>query len=186
MSFLSMLFFASSTMQSPSLEPINNRFTERLDKRGVIVQRGFDETVAAALQEGVNDPLIRLYTHDATRFRNPDLTQRWYENPNKRPTIYSLSDRAIAGVIWFSHSTSEFSSAPDSFAIRMYADSRNRGLAGDFLEAAHEDFTSAQDGSDTWLHVRRDNAVARMLYAHHGYQVSHESKRFLTMTRDKR
>ena len=161
---------------------IENSFTKRLEQRGVFVRRGFDSTIANALYEGAKDPVVRQFTHDATRFSTPDSVETWAEDPEKRPVIYSLADQAILGVIWFSHTESEHASAHDSFAIRMYEGGRGRGLASDFLEAAHVDF-HAQGGESTWLRVRRENTTAQQLYSRHGYQITHQTKTFQTMQR---
>ena len=165
------------------LEPIDNTFSRRLEARGFQVQRGFTDAVAQALHEGANDPVITKYTHDGNKFQTPELVRRWHENPLREHVVYSLADRAVSGVVWFATAPSQFSDASQNFNIRIYEGARDRSLAADFLEAAHEDFTETQGGDDTWALVHRQNALAKNLLLRHHYQIGHQSKSHMTMTR---
>lgn len=166
-----------------ALEVFSNQHVVKLRERNVRVVRGFNSDVANALHRGISDPAITEFTHDAERFASRESTLNWYEQAGTSRHFYSLVDTAIKGIIWFSPSQSEHSDAETTFAIRIYASGRGKGLAGDFMEAAHEDFVSVQGGGDTWLRVQSTNLAAQSLYLKHGYETSYVGEDGIVMTR---
>ncbi|MFZ1301263.1 MAG: hypothetical protein WAQ27_01630, partial [Candidatus Microsaccharimonas sp.] len=125
-----------------------------LEKHGVSLSRGWDESVRDGLVAGAREPIIlaKTPTDASHRFSSPQAAEAWHANIEKQPTLYtlnSLGDTAIGGVIWFSHlSLPEISD--HTFAIRMYSSLRGRRLAGFFLDAAHEDYASLTNEAPTW------------------------------------
>ena len=166
-----------------ALEVFSNEHVIKLRDRNVRVVCGFNADVVNALHRGISDPVITEFTHDAERFATRESTLQWYEQAGTSRHFYSLVDTAIKGIIWFGPSKTEYSDAESTFAIRMYASGRGKGLAGDFMEAAHEDFVSVQGGGDTWLRVQPANLAAQSLYLKHGYEISHEADDGIIMTR---
>ena len=164
-----------------ALEIFSNQHVRKLQERNFRVVRGFNLDVARALHNGINDPVITEFTRDAERFETLEKTLELHEQESQK-IFYSLVDTAIKGVIWFGPSEIQYSDAPTTFAIRIYTGGRGRGLAGDFIEAAHEDFTTDQ-GGDTWLKVQAGNETARGLYLKHGYEISSDTPRGIVMTR---
>ena len=166
-----------------ALEVFSNEHVVKLRDRNVRVVRGFNSDVVNALHRGIQDSAITEFTHDAERFATRESTIDWYEQSGASRRFYSLVDTAIKGIIWFGPSKSEHSEAESTFAIRMYASGRSKGLAGDFMEAAHEDFVTVQGGGDTWLKVKPANLAAQSLYLKHGYEITHEAADGIIMTR---
>jgi len=173
---------------STEREPVDNRFSRLLQFRGAPVLRGWDERVRDALVAGAQQQHIKDFTPTdaAHRFTTPELAQEWYDNPVKKPIVYSIGDKAVGGVIWFSHLDLQPDLSKYTFAIRMYNALRGRGLSGDFMEATHADFaTQVGDDEATWLTTRKDdNDVAIELYSKHGYKVLREEGRRYIMLRD--
>jgi len=165
------------------LDIIENSHTARLQDRGFHVYRGFNDQVAALLYDGTRDPVVIAHTHDAERFKTPESVMQWHESSSTPRTFYSLGNAALSAVIWFGESKSVHSSATATFAIRMYDGARGLGIAGDFLEAAHEDFATIH-GGDVWLAVKNTNSAAQRLYKNHGYIQDDETDGSITMTRE--
>jgi len=164
------------------LDIIENTYTTRLNERGYRVLYGFNDDVAGMLHAGSKDPEITAHTRDGVRFATHKEAVAWYESSRKPRLVYSLASQALSAVIWFSNATTEYSTASNTFAIRMYADARGMGLAGDFLEAAHTDFEN-RVGGDVWLKVKSLNEGARRLYETHDYLINDETDGTVTMTR---
>jgi len=166
-----------------ALEVFSNQYVQRLQERGMRIARGFNMDVARALHNGIYDPVIVEYTRDAERFATIEKTVLWYEQQRGSRVFYSLVDKAIQGVIWFGSSTSEYTDASTTFAIRMYESGRGQGLSGNFMEGAHEDFAKNEPGKDVWLRVQPGNDIAQELYTRHGYEIVHEDIDGIVMNR---
>lgn len=169
------------------LRMVNNSFSESLNHDGFIVMRGWNTAVRRALVDGAREPIMQKMTPGdlERRFTTVTSAESWYRNETKRPVVYSIAEKAISGVIWFSYQKEIVADADVTFAIRMYESSRGRRLAGRFLDAAHEDFIehTGYEGRIWLMTDKQRNEDAINLYTHHGYEVVDQNAHELTMLR---
>ena len=156
----------------------------QLRTRGFRIERGWSDNLAEQLVTASLEPEIRQYTpNDADeRFASMTAADEWYET--KDPTVYALGRAAqLAGIIWFSHRPRPEIDADYTFAIRMYASARGKGLAEPFVQASEADFRASAHPQAIWLETDMSNSVARNLYRKLGYQVVAASSARITMRR---
>lgn len=154
---------------------VENDHTVLLERDGLQIHRGWDDDVKTALIEGSNEEaIIHAAPQDARqRFSSAEAADEWYlKNPHDPPIVYTLGDAAIGGVIWFHRQTLPHSGAHFAFSIRMYDRLRGQRRAGQFMDAAHQDFHEFRGyNGHTWLSTRkRDNMAAIALFESHGYE----------------
>jgi len=155
------------------------------EAHGFKVYEGWDDKLAAGIVAGSKEPEMRkrVPRDIAERFSDEAAAQEWYERNEK--VVYSLGGRAaLAGVIWFSKNPRPEIGADFTFAIRMYEQARGRGLATDFMTAAHYDFeTAKQYKGNIWLATDTTNLAALRLYEKNGYVTVDEEDGRVTMVR---
>ncbi len=164
---------------------VESPFTVELERAGYSMQRGWNDDLAAQLIDASREPeMIRSVPRDVNeRFVDMVTAREWHES--RLRTVYSLTNIALAGVLWYSFSPREDLKADYTLAIRLYTETRGKGLATPFMRAAHYDFedTARYEGS-VWLETGTDNVVARRLYEKMGYQAVTETATRLTMVRE--
>lgn len=188
------------------MQRVTNEYTSLLERDGFYIRRGWDSGIAEGLVLGSQEPHVMLFTpRDASdRFTTLESAEEWYSDPAKQRVVYTLGDKAIGGVIWFSKESREIIPASDAsvgtstvelarpetihhtFAIRMYERARGKHLAGHFLEAAHRDFALLTDEEKTWLSVDEQNEAAIHLYEASGYKPVGSEEGRIIMVRDPR
>jgi len=111
-----------------------------------------------------NDPQIIAYTSDKTRFANRQAFDSWIIRRN--PSIYTLSNNKdnLCGLIWL-EKDNKIPGFDYTFAIRLYADARGKGLSYDFMKQAFDDLKPAK----VWLECSADNLPAASLYKKFGF-----------------
>jgi len=129
-----------------------------------------------------NDPQIIAYTSDKTRFANRQAFNSWVNR--RKPIIYSLSNKKnnLCGLIWFEKDNS-IDGYEYTFAIRLYADARGKGLSLDFMNQSFDDLKP----KSVWLKCSADNLPAASLYKKFGFiQISEpDSNNKIIMTLSK-
>ena len=123
---------------------VENEHSLRLQDRGFGVFRGFNDEIIDVLHSGANDPTITAFTFDAARFATVEKTRAWIFDESTGRVMYNLVGAAIVGVAWFRPKVTDMSPARVTYAIRTYGGARGKGLAGDFLEATHQDFAASK------------------------------------------
>jgi len=149
------------------MRKVINEHTTTLEAIGLSVYCGWSPEIAAQIVTLSQEEEIRHYTPNdaASRFATIETANAWYHHPTKRHVVYVLLDNAgqVGGLFWFSYKPS---GEPNikvecTIGIRMYKSQRGKGLAGAFLEAAHEDFSAQNAYSDGfWLITDTDNERA--------------------------
>jgi len=120
------------------------------------------------------DTDIQKFTSDSKRFKDRPSFDQWIK---KDRVIYCLSDNKdnLMGIIWFSkeefepHEKNRYYKAaeyPYTFAIRMYANARGKGLAKPFMNFCFKDFGK----KGIWLTTSKDNIPAIKLYTNFGFK----------------
>jgi GNAT superfamily N-acetyltransferase len=152
---------------------VENSYTAPLKDKGLELYTGWNDSIAAQLVERSKEEEIQRYTsRDADeRFVDEAAADRWYKE--KEHIVYTLLKHSrLEGIIWFTRTPRPELEADYTFAIRMYESQRGKGLAGAFLEAAHEDLASRKAYSGHfWLETGQDNERALHFYAKHRYEL---------------
>jgi GNAT superfamily N-acetyltransferase len=164
---------------------VTNQYVAQLEAKGFTMKRGWDEQLVERLIECSKEEEIRLLTprDAAERFTAAQAAQRWYET--RRHVVYSLShDELLDGIVWLSYEPKDSLGADYTLAIRLYKGARGHGLAGDFLEAALQDFAQfAHYKKGYWLDTDITNLRAQHLYSVHGFNEVERSSERITMVR---
>ena len=153
------------------LESVQNKYTDPLLQAGYELRRGWDEDIAAELMELSKQQHIQNHTPNDTlkRFKDLEMANAWYAKNDR--TVYTIANTAIAGLIWFGASQSEYIDGDYTFAIRVYEEAQGKRLARPFMNAAHEDFRRhAAYNGDIWLSTDINNERAIELYEKVGYK----------------
>jgi RimJ/RimL family protein N-acetyltransferase len=150
--------------QLPTPDTIPQEFT---------LYRGWDDQLASNLVQRSKDTEIMQWTPRDHRERFPDTTSAdtWFHRISPR-IIYSLFQASeLAGVIWYSHSPRQDSTANYTMAIRLYESARGRRLATPLLIATETDLLQTVDAvTGIWLETDETNEAARRSYSRAGYQ----------------
>ncbi|MDO8619380.1 MAG: GNAT family N-acetyltransferase [Candidatus Daviesbacteria bacterium] len=152
-----------------SLEQILDYFFPYQIKKGLS-----EKQIEELLQYTKDDPDVQKFTSDPVRFKDRKSFDKWLK---KGREIYTLSDSGdnLMGIIWFAKEIFEgFKTnqhySPDkypyTFAIRMYASARGKGLAKYFMDFCFADFGK----KGIWLTTSADNAPAVKLYTNFGFK----------------
>ncbi len=164
---------------------VTNQYATQLEAKGFTMRRGWDKQLVEQLIECSKEDEIRLLTpRDATeRFTDEQAARRWYEA--REHVVYSLShDELLDGIVWLSYEPKELLGVDYTLAIRLYKGARGHGLAGDFLEAALQDFEQfAHYEKGYWLDTDIGNLRAQHLYSVHGFNEVGRSGERIVMTR---
>lgn len=115
-----------------------------------------DSQIEEIIYYANHDEQIIKFTSDKTRFADLSAYKSWFTKKN--PTIYTLTDKLghLCGFIWFES---------DTFAIRIYAEARGKGLSFDFMKQAFDDFKP----KSVWLECSADNLPAVSTYKKFGF-----------------
>lgn len=133
-----------------------------------IFKKGITESQIDELIHYSNtDKQVLSFTSDKTRFANRQAFNSWYL---VNPTIYTLVNKKgnLCGLIWFQDET--LKDHPDfdiTFAIRLYAEARGKGLALEFMKKA---FNTLKP-QNVWLKCSADNLPAVTLYQKFGFKL---------------
>jgi RimJ/RimL family protein N-acetyltransferase len=113
----------------------------------------------------ITDPQIIKYTADQTRFGTRSAYNDWLDR--KHPIIYTLSNKEanLCGLIWFEKDDS-IEGCEYTFAIRLYADARGKGLSFDFMKQSFDDLKP----QSVWLKCSADNIPANLTYQKFGFK----------------
>lgn len=128
------------------------------------------------------DPEVIKFTTDSNRFRSLRAFQEW-ENKGDR-FVYTLTDfgNNLHGIIWLARAAIPLESVDDTaiplahpytFAIRIYGDTRGKGLALPFMRDTISYFSRdklPEGALGIWLRVNSDNDVAKRMYAKYGFK----------------
>lgn len=111
------------------------------------------------------DEQIIKFTSDKTRFANKESYNSWFNQKN--PIIYTLANNSgnLCGLIWFEKNDS-IADCEYTFAIRLYADARGKGVSYDFMKQSFDDLKP----QNVWLKCSADNLPATSLYKKFGFQ----------------
>jgi len=111
------------------------------------------------------DPQIIQFTSDKTRFATRSDFDSWLNR--RHPAIYTLSNKEgdLCGFIWI-EKDDKIAGFEFTFAIRLYADARGKGLSFDFMKQAFDDFKP----KTVWLETSADNLPAISTYKKFGFK----------------
>ena len=143
----------------------------------VFIHQGIlDGQIEQLIEYSQNDSGVKKFTSDALRFANRKSFHNWQE---KGRIIYTLSDsqKNLLGIIWFGQKEAPLKDikANFTFAIRIYASARGRGLSSEFMEIVFKDLFKNQTESKItglWLQVSSDNLAAVHSYQKAGFKTA--------------
>lgn len=137
------------------------------DLGALSIQKGIsEEQIKSLVGFSKRDPTIVRFTGDKERFATVEKAKAWLKDGK---TVYTLSDQQgeLLGIIWF-HPMDNPNAPEDkhTFAIRLYGESRGKGLAKKFMKIAFEDHRK----KDVWLTVSHNNLAATSVYLQFGFK----------------
>jgi GNAT superfamily N-acetyltransferase len=156
------------------------------------IYRGLNEQfIPVILHHAAVDPDVRKFSSDATRFATRETFDQWMK---KKRTIYTLQDnkKNLLGISWFGDRPIPQANYTEkltlekytkTFAIRLYAHARGKGLAYPFLDATLKDYlhTLEKDQPSShyfWIDTPIDNIPGLKTYTKLGFhQVSLPSEK---------
>lgn len=132
----------------------------------LVFSRGItDSQIEQLINYSNTDPQIINFTSDKTRFATRSSYDNWFNHRN--PIIYTLSNtnNILCGLIWFEKDNT-IPNCEYTFAIRLYAEARGKGLSLDFMKRSFDDLRP----QNVWLKCSADNLPAVTLYNKFGFK----------------
>ena len=141
-----------------------------------------DTQIDQLVKYSQTDPTILKFTSDPTRFKDKTSASKWINNV----VVHTLSDRDgnLIGIAWFHQKTlptdRDFTEKfnpedfPLTFAIRIYGETRGKGLSADFMRKSFDSFKPG----NVWIETSFNNIPTVKLAEKFGFkQVSKPNQR---------
>lgn len=136
---------------------------------GYKIKKGLtDSQINQLIDYSQTDTDVKKYTGDFDRFKDRISFDQFSSQVIEYYALVDNQDN-LFGIIWFDNFAYPLSGYEDykiSYAIRLYAGARGKGLSGPFTKACLEDF----DQKNIWLSVYANNQKAISAYESVGFK----------------
>lgn len=150
-----------------------------------------DKQIGQLVEYANTDEQIKALTSDYRRFQTRKMADEWFNEV--KPQVYTLSNKNgdLMGIIWFDDLAilkDDYTIKFDvneyqlTFAIRLYADARGKGLAKIFFQECfrrlkESDYYKKLKHKGLWLTTKPENNNAIALYEKLGFTHVNTSER---------